>query len=291
MKAEIGGIVKEQAMDSPLAYVGGKSKLSEKIIEVMPEHNTYCEVFAGGAWVFFRKPIIKTEILNDLDGDLVTFFRVLQNHLEEFLKQFKWLLTSREWFYDWKDQLEGRGLTDIQKAARYYYLQRQCFGGKVKDRSFGVDAEGPPRINLLRMEEELSAVHIRLSKVTIENLDWKKFILRYDRPGTFFYLDPPYYSKPVYKYNFKGIEDYRELAKTLLGIKGKFILSINDHPGIRETFKPFLIRPVELKYSINRDGLTDAKELLISNTKMEKRQLRLFPVDSGKDSNVEKGHC
>lgn len=266
-------------MDSPLAYVGGKSKLSEKIIEVMPEHKTYCEVFAGGAWVFFRKPRVKTEILNDLDGDLVAFFRVLQNHLEEFLKQFKWLLTSREWFDDWKDQLNGRGLTDIQKAARYYYLQRQCFGGKVKGRTFGVDAEGPPRINLIRMEEELSTVHIRLSGVTIENLDWQDFVLRYDRPGTFFYLDPPYYSAPVYKHNFKGIGDYCKLAETLQDIKGKFILSINDHPKIRDAFKAFLIRPVVLKYSLHSQGLTDGKELLISNTKMEKRQLGLFSDD------------
>ena len=87
-------------MNSPLAYIGGKSKLSEIIIQMIPEHRAYCEVFAGAAWVFFRKEPSKYETINDLDSDLIVFYRVLQNHLEEFLKQFKWLLSSREWFDD-----------------------------------------------------------------------------------------------------------------------------------------------------------------------------------------------
>lgn len=153
-------------MNNPLAYVGGKSKLAKQIISMIPKHKTYCEAFAGAGWVFFRKEPIRYEVLNDLDSNLVSFYRVLQNHLEEFLKQFKWLLSSREWFDDWKNQIETRGLTDIQKAARYYYLQRQCFGGKVKGRSFGVDPQSRPRINLVRMEEELSEVHLRLFNVT-----------------------------------------------------------------------------------------------------------------------------
>ena len=119
-------------MKSPLVYVGGKSILSKQIISMIPEHKIYCEVFAGAGWVFFKKEPSKSEIINDLDSDLISFYRVLQNHLEEFLRQYKWLLQSREWFNDWKDQLDGRGLTDIQKAARYYYLQRLCFGGKAE---------------------------------------------------------------------------------------------------------------------------------------------------------------
>jgi len=113
----------ERDVNSPLRYVGGKSRISEKIIGMIPEHTTYCEVFAGAGWIFFKKEPSRYEVLNDLDSDLISFYRVLQNHLEEFLKQFKFLLTSREWFEDWKSQLDGRGLTDIQKAARYYYLQ------------------------------------------------------------------------------------------------------------------------------------------------------------------------
>lgn len=263
-------------MKSPLPYIGGKSKLANEISRIIPPHTTYCEVFAGAGWVFFTKDPSKYEVINDLDGDLVTFYRVLQNHLEEFLKQFKWLLSSREMFYDFKDQIESRGLTDIQKAARYYYLQRQTFGGKVLGRSFGVDPTGPPAINLVRMEEELSSVHLRMARVIIENLDWKDFIGRYDKEETFFYLDPPYYSAPCYKHNFKEIADYTHLAERLNTINGKFLLSINDHPEIREVFSLFNIRPVELTYSVQKDETTLGKELLISNYELNKGQLNIF---------------
>jgi DNA adenine methylase len=76
-------------MDSPLCYIGGKSRLSSIITPMIPECKQYCEVFAGAAWIFFRKEQSASEVINDLDGDLISFYRVVQNHLEEFLKQFK----------------------------------------------------------------------------------------------------------------------------------------------------------------------------------------------------------
>jgi len=251
-------------MNSPLAYIGGKSKLTETIIKMIPAHKAYCEVFAGAAWVFFRKEPSKYEFINDLDSDLVCLYRVLQNHLEEFLKQFKWLLSSREWREDWKRQQEAGGLTDIQRSARYYYLQRLCFGGKVRNRTFGTSQLSRPRINLLRIEEELSEVHLRLATVHIENLPWQDFMKRYDKPGTFFYLDPPYYKMPYYNHNLE-LDDYQHMARVLSGIQSVFILSLNDHPDIRETFKDFTIKPVELTYSVAKEKHTKGKELLITN--------------------------
>lgn len=251
-------------VNSPLAYIGGKSKLSKAIIDMMPEHKAYCEVFAGAAWVFFKKPFSKYEVINDLDSDLVTFYRVLQNHLEEFLRQFKWLLSSREWFEDWKRQQDAGGLTDIQRAARYYYLQRLCFGGRVKGRVFGTAPLHNPRINLLRMEEELSAVHLRLVGVHIEHLSWDDFIHRYDRLGTLFYCDPPYYKAPFYAHNLE-LSDYEKMASVLSSIKSQFILSINDHPQIREVFKGFKTKPVRLKYTVSKGKQTTGRELLITN--------------------------
>jgi len=251
-------------VNSPLAYIGGKSKLSETIIKMIPEHKMYCEVFAGAGWVFFRKEPSQYEVINDLDSDLITFYRVLQNHIGEFLKQFKWLLSSREWFKDWEKQQEAGGLTDIQRAARYYYLQRNSFAGRVRNRTFGANQLRLPKINFLRIEEELSEVHIRLVRVTIENLPWQEFITRYNRAQTFFYLDPPYYKAPHYKHNME-LEDYIEMAEILTIIKGSFILSINDHPEIRQVFKSFNIKSVELNYSAARKGQSKAKELLISN--------------------------
>lgn len=263
-------------MNSPLAYIGGKSKLSEKIIDLIPQHKTYCEVFGGGLWVFFRKDPSMFEVVNDLDSHLVIFYRVLQNHLEEFVKQFKWLISSREWWEDWNEQLEGRGLTDIQRAARYYYVQRLCFAGRVKDRSFGTAPESYPRINLLRIEEELSEVHLRLLKVMIENLSWKEILEKYDKPETIFYLDPPYYSAPCYKHNFKGLNDYKLMNDALNKIKGKFILSINDNPDIQNIFSNFYIMPVTLNYTISQKEITEGRELLIANFELKESQASLF---------------
>ncbi|NOX34132.1 MAG: DNA adenine methylase [Deltaproteobacteria bacterium] len=251
-------------MSSPFAYIGGKSRLAKQIISLIPEHKTYVEAFSGAAWIFFRKDPSRVEVINDLDSELITFYRVVQNHLEEFLKQFKWLLTSRELFLDWKDQLEVRGLTDIQKAARYYWVQRLCFGGKVKSRSYGVQIDrAVPRINLLRLEEEMSAVHLRLAYVRIENLPALELIKRYDRPDTFFYCDPPYHGHPDYKHNMTRW-DYEKIAKRLSEIEGRFILSINDNPNMREVFKDFKIQPVSLLYSVGKKP-TKAKELIITN--------------------------
>lgn len=252
-------------MDSPLSYIGGKSRLSSIITSMIPEgHNQYCEVFAGAAWILFRKEPSKYEAINDRDGDLIAFYRVLQNHLEEFLRQFKWLLSSREWFQDWKSQIEARGLTDIQRAARYYYLQRHCFGGRVKGRTWGPAVEHAPRINLLRLEEELSEVHLRLIRVIIDNLDWSDFIRQYDRKATFFYMDPPYWNLPFYKHNFETA-DFEKMAQQLSKIRGKFLMSLNDHPEVRKIFSKFDIQPVKTQYSVSCKHRCSGTELLIKN--------------------------
>ena len=121
-----------------------------------------------------------------------------------------------------------------------------------------------PRINLLRIEEELSEVHLRLTGVNVENLPWDTFIPRYDRPETFFYLDPPYWGIKAYNHNF-GPEDFQNLSAALAELKGKFLMSINDTPEIREIFKLFKIATITLRYSANSKGKKSAQELLIRN--------------------------
>src|SRR5258708_24852142 len=113
-------------MAGPLSYIGGKNRLAKRVIEIFPEHTTYVEAFAGGAQVLFHKEPSKVEVLNDLDGEIVNFFRVCQQHYEELLRYCRFSLVSRKWF----DQLlatDPRSLTDIQRAARYMYLLRNSF--------------------------------------------------------------------------------------------------------------------------------------------------------------------
>lgn len=124
-------------------------------------------------------------------------------------------------------------------------------------------------MNLLRIEEELSAAHLRLAGVYIENLHFAEVVRRFDRPHTFFYLDPPYYG--CERYYGAGIfarDDFARLAEQLAGIKGKFCLSLNDKPEVRAIFKGFTIRTVSLRYSVGKARQLPARELLIMNYRL-----------------------
>lgn len=255
-------------MRSPLSYLGGKSRLAERIVAQIPEHTCYCEPFCGAAWVLFAKPPSKVEVINDMDSELVTLWRVLQNHLEEFLRYFKFAIISRELF-EIEKRKDPATLTDIQRAVRYYYLQRLAFGGMTTGRTFGTGTTRPPGLNISTLEESLIEVHWRLERIYIENLDACECIQRYDRPETFFYIDPPYWGTKGYTVPFKEA-DYRRLRDVLANIKGKFIMSLNDHPAVRKIFKPFRIRKVSTTYSVQNRRKDKApskaqNEVLISN--------------------------
>lgn len=146
-----------------LPWVGGKRRLAPHILPLFPEHVCYVEPFCGAAALFFLKEPSKVEVLNDVNGELVNLYRVVQRHLEEFVRQFKWALSSRE-IYRWMKITPSETLTDIQRAARFFYLQRLGFGGKVDGQTFGTATTSPPRLNLLRIEEDLSEAHLRLSR-------------------------------------------------------------------------------------------------------------------------------
>jgi DNA adenine methylase len=236
-------------MRSPLNYLGGKSRLASKIVALIPpDHVCYCEPFCGAGWVLFTKPPSKAEVINDADGELVTFWRVIQHHLTPFLDCFKWAVVSRKVF-EWETLKRPETLTDIQRAVRYYYLQRLSFGGKPAGRTFGTAATAPSGLNLATVSERLLEVHWRLERVTVEHLDAVDCIRRYDRPETLFYCDPPYMGL-CQDYASKFAQaDFVRLRDCLAGIKGRFILSLNDCAGVRDLFATFKIVQVSLRYS------------------------------------------
>lgn len=253
-------------MASLIPYFGGKSRLAKTIIEKFPGHSCYVEVFAGGANVLFAKEPSQTEILNDLDRDLITLYRVVKHHPEELHNQFKYTLVARDEF-ERQIRVAPDTLTDIQRAARYLYLQKSCFGGKVRGRSFGTQTIGTPRLNFLTLEQTIQDAWIRLAQVTIECRDFRDLIPRYDREHTLFFLDPPYWKIPGYQHDFTD-QDFDDLSRTLTGIKGRFLMTINDTPEVREIFGRFTLEEVSLTYSMSRKEGSRSKprtELLISN--------------------------
>lgn len=256
-------------LKSPLGYLGGKSRLAKRIVEKIPSHTTYVEPFCGGAWVYFTKPPSRVEILNDRDGELVRFWNVIRHHLPEFLRCLDFSVVSREEFQRESKQ-DPSLLTDVQRAVRYYKLQRMGYGGKTVNRTFGTSITRPNSLNLLAVEEKLKVTHKRLARTTVENLDACDCIKKYDSPETLFYIDPPYWEADFYAVSFKG-EDFRRLAETLRTINGKFILSLNDTPEVREIFNGFKIEPIETKYSLGNSKTAagtrgvERKEVLIHN--------------------------
>lgn len=252
---------------SPLAWLGGKSRLADQIVERMPAHQTYCEVFAGAAWVLFKKPESKVEIINDINRDLTNLYRCVKHHLSELVAQFRWMLVARDEF-DRFMQTPADTLTDIQRAARFFYLAKTSFGAKVHKPSFGISATGAPRLNLLRIEEELSDAHVRLARVFVENKPFDQVIERFDKAGTLFYVDPPYWGcEGDYGEGLFTRDDFARLAAILARLQGKFILSLNDTPGVRSTFAGFRFEKVQTRYSTSSKGNQPVGEVLITNSK------------------------
>lgn len=246
-----------------IPWMGGKRKLAKTILPLFPPHKCYVEAFAGGAALFFLKQPSQTEVLNDCNNDLITLYRVCQNHLEEFIRHFKWSLVSRQMF-DWLKITPVETLTDIQRSVRFYYIQKMAFGGKSHGQIFGTSKTQPPRLNLMRLEENLSQAHLRLSRCYIEHLNWRKCVEKYDGPDTLFFLDPPYWQTEHYGVPFPW-EEYQALAAVMDDLKGKVILTINDHPDIRSLFGKFRSKPVELKYSVGGNQNKVFKEIIYFN--------------------------
>ena len=243
--------------------MGGKRRLAKYIIPLFPEHHTYVEPFCGGAGLFFYKPEAPVEVLNDINGDLVNLYRVIKHHLEEFIRHFKWALVSRQEFMTFK-KMDPTTLTDIQRATRFYYLQKMAFGSKPTSQTFGISAVSPPKLNLLRIEEDLSQAHLRLSRTYIEHLSWEACVTRYDRPDTLLYMDPPYWGTSGYGIEFP-LTEYDRMATLAKTIKGKMIISVNDIREMRETFKGLNMDKVGINYTVGTSNKKRSSELIIRN--------------------------
>ena len=257
---------------APVApWLGGKRNLARRICAIIDATPciTYAEPFVGMGGIFLRRSSRpRAEVINDRGRDITNLFRILQRHYPQFLDTLRFQLTTRSEFLRLV-QVDPDTLTDLERAARFLYLQRTAFGGKVSGRNFGVAKDRPGRFNLTTLEPMLEDLHSRLAGVVIECLDWSDFIPRYDAEGTLFYLDPPYWGcEDDYGKAMFDRTDFARLAELLRGIKGRFILSLNDLPEVRQTFAGFDLTEVRTTYTISaarNDPAGGRAELLISN--------------------------
>lgn len=261
-------------INSPFKWVGGKSRLRKQIISLLPKHTCYVELFSGAAWVLFGKPPSDVEVLNDLDQELVTFFRVVKEKPEKLIASFEWELVSRAEFKRLAE-LDPAQLTDVQRAHRFYYLIMAGWGGELKyprfQTSISDGGHGNRLIGALEtLKERLTPVHNRLKTVIIENLDWRVCLDRYDRLNAVMYIDPPYPDNGAnYYHNMREWKEHQELAERLRKTECKWILSSYDIPEIRALYPDNYVIAVQMasgmKAKKNGSERVINKEVLITN--------------------------
>ena len=289
-------------------FFGGKKFMLKYLAMFVPPHEVYVEVFGGMAAFLLNKPRSKLEVYNDIDGDLVNVFKVIRDHWEEFVERYMWLIPSRQLYIEMRDKwLRGEKPEDpIERAVWFVFLHRLAYGGSLIKGYAGTRSQisrcvipqsminvrsmisrslipsgfvGDKRVasrDQLRNDTEralrnwIKRIHSRLSRVVIENLDYRECIRKYDSPETWFYLDPPYLGyKGGYVHGDWSEKDYEELHRILRSVKGKWIMNHADHPYIRELFREFYIIEVECIRStkrVKKGGKREKyTELLIAN--------------------------
>lgn len=266
-------------ISSPFKWAGGKSRLRKYIVSLVPPHSCYVEPFCGAAWVLFGKRRSDVEVINDIDDELITFFRVVKEQPEQLLESFEFTLVARS-EYERLASLDPHRLSDLERAHRFYYLIMAGWGGESNYPRFQTSISDGGHGNRLigamkRLHERILPVYQRLQTVIIENLPWQQCIDKYDRPQTLFYIDPPYPGNGVnYKHNMRSWTDHQELAARLASTKAKWIVSSYDTPEVRSLFdgSNFLAVKAYSGMKAKKNGTERVlnEEVLVTN----------FPIDS-----------
>lgn len=273
--------IKEEALPAAPSYVpsgrsplggwpGGKFYMAKRLVARMPSHKAYCELFAGAAWALFKKSRSPVECLNDINSNIIQFFETIRGRAPEVLERLNFTLHSR-FLHDkyLREPLPSWEEDPIERAFRFVYLIKTSFrglqidGGHGHPRTFKSGAAICPVYYKTLFTKYFQFAHERLERVILENLPWEKCLELYDRPGTFFYIDPPYPGSSItYNSNFTW-QACAALARRLAKCEAKFLLSISDSAESREIFKNFQIEEIETRYSIG--GSKRVTELLVSN--------------------------
>jgi DNA adenine methylase len=233
---------------SPVAHYGGKANMVGHILPLIPPHELYCEPFCGGANVFWSRPLLASgqppspiEVLNDLNRDLINFYRVFKDNPDRLVAMIAGTLHSRAEFDRARDVLRKPADHDATTRAWAYWVTAcMSYNGKGNNYAFGnkLPSDRPKRFDrctrsTANRREALQVVDAggvnvwakRLALVNAECKDALYCIKTYDTKRSFFYCDPPYINTEQGNYAGYGEPPYIALLETLAGIKGKFILS------------------------------------------------------------------
>lgn len=255
-------------MKSPVKWVGSKRQLAKEIVKMIPEHICYVEPFVGGGSILFEKDRSKVEVINDINGNLINFYKIMQNKSEDLIYRIDNSLISRELFMEYRNS-NWNELDDIERAFRFYYITKCSFGGLFRFNQKGecnspfASSPSPKAKSSLHShntEKSIREGFKRIKGVLIENIDYKEIVKKFDKEDTFFFFDPPYDTD--YSYGIKF--DYDELLDICRNIKGKFILTLNSE--LKDKFDEFYILETEVSYSVTcKSGCNKKSEIIIKN--------------------------
>lgn len=214
-------------MKTPITYYGGKQNMVKHILPLIPEHNLYCEPFFGGGAIFFAKPPSPVEVINDVNNEVVNFYRISQTQFENLKYEVDTTLHSRQLHTDAQVIYHYPHLfSDVKRAWAFWTLANQSFSANITG---GWGYERKTNKTSLKVEnKKLQFTYEfkeRLKTVQIENTDALKVIKSRDSKDSFHYCDPPYYNSDCGHYNGYKESDFVELLETLSNVEGKFLLS------------------------------------------------------------------
>ena len=212
-------------MKTPITYYGGKQTLLKYLLPLIPQHRLYCEPFFGGGAVFFAKPKSDVEVINDINGEVINFFKVIKTKFPELQKEIQSTLHSRELY---KRAMEiynnPKRYSDVKRAWALWTATNQGFAGMIGSWGFGKDDSKEASLAVKR-DNFTKEYENRLTRVQVENNNAIKVINRCDDKETFIYADPPYIGSDQGHYKGYTESDYKTLLDTLAKTKAKFLLS------------------------------------------------------------------
>jgi DNA adenine methylase len=267
-------------MKTPITYYGGKQNMVKYLLELVPVHKIYCEPFFGGGALFFAKPKSDVEVINDKNGEVINFFKVIKTKFSELQKEIQSTLHSREHYKNAMVVYAHPELfSDVKRAWALWTLTNQGFAGLIGSWGFGqTDSKEKALAN--KRNDFTSAYADRLRTVQIENNDALKVIDRCDSKETFMYVDPPYIGSDMGHYKGYSEEDYTFLLTKLSKIKGKFLLSSYPSKILSEFVKKYKWRTRKVEKSVAVTKNTDKKktEMLVFNYDPDK--IKRLPTDT-----------
>jgi DNA adenine methylase len=267
-------------MLSPFAWPGGKRALVHRLLPLFPQHDRYIEVFAGSAKLLFAKPPAAFEVLNDVNGDVTNFFRVAKHRTAELAERFETECIHAGRFRELLNHTNTA--CELDRAMRFAYLAWYSFGGKGAHFARGSVRSTRVKRPLDTVREILTKTAARLQRVLIEQRDFAEIFDRYDGPGTFFYLDPPYVDyQENNRYAPLSEERRAELYSRLHGLKAQWLMSFENHNEARKAAKRygFDVACVNVVYTLSGQKVRKPRsELLLAN----------FPLGRNKRSNASR---